>query len=43
MEIELSILSEQTGWFHKIIDRTQCDKLCADAQAALDNDDEEMN
>ena len=43
MEIELSVLGEGTKWVHKIVDRATADRMCAEAQEAIDNEDEEMN
>jgi hypothetical protein len=43
MEIELSVLSEQTNWSHRILDRATTEKLTADTLALIENEDEEMN
>ena len=43
MEIELSVLGDHTNWQHKVIDRPTCDRLCREAQEAIENEDEEMN
>lgn len=42
-ELELSILSEETKWAHKILDRQTTDNLTAAAQAEMENEDQEMN
>ena len=42
-ELELSILTEQTGWTSKIIDRQTTDALCTDALREIENEDAEMN
>ena len=38
-ELELSILSEETKWAHKILDRQTTDNLTAAAQAEMENED----
>lgn len=43
MEIELSVLGEETKWQHKVLDRATCDRMCAEALEAIENEDEEMN
>lgn len=43
MEIELSVLGEDTKWSHRILNRADCDKMSADALSQLENEDEEMN
>ena len=43
-ELELSVLQETDGkWQHKILDRPTTDKLCADALAEIDQEDQEMS
>ena len=43
-ELELSVLQEIDGkWQHKILDRPTADKLCADALAEIDQEDQEMS
>ncbi len=42
MEIELSVLCQDTNWTHKIIDRATADQMTVEAQQAIDNEDDEM-
>jgi hypothetical protein len=42
-ELELSVLSEQTEFVHKILSREVTDKITADSQAAIEAEGEEMN
>lgn len=42
MEIELSVLCQDSNWTHKIIDRATSDQMTIDAQAAIENEDDEM-
>lgn len=42
-ELELSVLSEQNGWNHKILDRKTTDAITLAALQAIDNEDAEMN
>jgi len=41
-ELELSILTEGTGYKHKILDRTQSISLCEAAAKAIQGEDVEM-
>lgn len=41
-EIELSILSEETGYTHKILDRAFVDHLTAQAALEIENEQMEM-
>lgn len=43
MELELSILCEETSWTHRVLDRATTDRMTAEAQEAIENEDEEMN
>jgi hypothetical protein len=42
MELELSILCEDTKWTNKILDRATTDRITQQAQEAIENEDEEM-
>lgn len=42
MEIELSVLCKDTNWSHKILDRATTDRMTVEAQASIENEDEEM-
>lgn len=42
-ELELSVLSEETNWSHKILDRAQVDQLTQTALDAIENEDAEMS
>jgi len=43
-ELELTTLQEVNGeWRHRIVDRPIVDKLCADALAEIDKEDQDMN
>ena len=41
-ELELSILTEASGWVSKILDRAQTDALCQAALAEIEADDDNM-
>ena len=43
MEIALSVLCEENKWTHRIIDRATADRMCTEAQEAIENEDDEMN
>ena len=43
MELELAVLSEETKWTSKILDRASSDALCTAALAEIENEDEEMS
>ena len=42
-EIELSVLSAETKWTTKIIDRQTCDAMVVQALEEIENDDEQMS
>jgi len=42
-ELELSILTKETGWVNKILDRKTTDALCAASLEEIENEDAEMN
>ena len=42
-ELELLVLSADTKWTSKILDRDTCDRLCREALNEIKNEDEEMN
>ena len=42
-ELELSVLSEETKWAHKILDRETTNNLTSAALAEMQNEDQEMN
>ena len=42
-ELELSMMSEETKWAHKILDRQTTDNLTAAAQQEIENEGENMN
>lgn len=43
MELELLVLSEETKWTSKILDRPTVDALCVRALEEIENEDEEMS
>lgn len=43
MELELAVLSEETKWCSRILDRATTDALCAQALEEIENEDEEMS
>ena len=42
-ELELSILSAETKWTHKILDRATTNNLTSAALNEMENEDQEMN
>ena len=42
MELELSILSDETGYTHKILDRAFVDHLMQQAEQEIENEQMEM-
>ncbi len=43
MELELSIISEDTGFAHKILDRARVEDLTARMQEEIENEQMEMS
>jgi hypothetical protein len=42
-ELELSVLSAETNWTSRIVDRRQADAITAQALGEIENEDEEMS
>ena len=42
-ELELSIICEDTKWVHKVLDRPTTDKITAEAQESIENEDNQMS
>ena len=42
-ELELSVLSEASGWTNKVLDRATTDALCVAAQAEIEADEDNMS
>ena len=42
-ELELSVLSQETNWVHKILDRKAVNDLTAQVQKEIEAEDEEMS